>query len=181
MACDARAALGVLKGAHWILRTILKNVIYVDDVNGADFLNGWIHRDSATVLGSHTPNMSNYISIADDGQVECFQKSKRKTLIWKLFLHRWRTRLFCPRGFLLFFVWVWTLRRRRRFWSPITPSDKFRIPFNKSCLDLRIRCCASPILCAPFSCALCTFRKRLRFADRGQRLVMDMICACYPD
>ena len=73
MACDAPAALGMLGDSVGpLVRFLLRRITYVDDCEGADFLQGWIHRDESVLsaeAAKRVREMSNCVSVARNGDV----------------------------------------------------------------------------------------------------------------
>ncbi len=73
MACDApsaRAALGNSVGP--MLRFVLGKITYADDCSGADFLQGWIHRDESVLSAAakqRMSEMSNCVTVNSDESV----------------------------------------------------------------------------------------------------------------
>jgi predicted NAD/FAD-binding protein len=73
MACDAPAALGMLgECVGRLTRFLLRRIVYVDDCEGADFLQGWIHRDESVFSAEgkkRVREMSNAVSVTRSGEV----------------------------------------------------------------------------------------------------------------
>ena len=74
-ACDAHSARAMYqpyKSAFW-LDQILKRVLYVDDLEGSDFLDGVIHRSPAVALSAKAKpflsRVSNYVQVEENGNV----------------------------------------------------------------------------------------------------------------